>query len=473
MIAPVQSLMNMEMALYGGVGTNANAPSYLNGYKGGNNYCNYINPYSYGYGNSYTNYGAGNAYNQTFGQSIPYGYGVTNPQQTQQAAQESVFQGLSQVERKALEKDYSKSLAHTETIKDALLSGGLGFALMSNPRLIAHPINSFQATFTGANATNKAFAEATQEGKALYNLWNGTGKNAAEVIKNQEILREAWLQHNKAVARCDKWKLGWIRKGYKGADSKAVMEIVTKLEGALKAGNMAKINEYTAQLKHIYGSNPGALAKGVNWIKELFGAKTGATTVEAALKDIKGNTDAFKAVKSGIQSSAEMLPDFKKLATHGGWFGPAIWVGMEYMMDFGKIKTAFGQDNETGMKQLGQTTVKGIGAAAGWTLGEAAGKWAFAKLGAKIGSKIHPLLGTIIGGAIGFVGGSLGMCIAGKGTKALVGQDVADDIEAKKLAQSQEGQVQLLQNTMQRIQAGEKVSPEAQMAVQKLMTQMA
>ena len=41
-----------------------------------------------------------------------------------------------------------------------------------------------------------------------------------------------------------------------------------------------------------------------------------------------------------------MLPDFKKLATHGGWFGPAIWVGMEYMMDFGKIKTAFGQDNE-------------------------------------------------------------------------------------------------------------------------------
>ena len=125
------------------------------------------------------------------------------------------------------------------------------------------------------------------------------------------------------------------------------------------------------------------------------------------------------------------------------------------------------------MKQLGQTTVKGIGAAAGWTLGEAAGKWAFAKLGAKIGSKIHPLLGTIIGGAIGFVGGSLGMCIAGKGTKALVGQDVADDIEAKKLAQSQEGQVQLLQNTMQRIQAGEKVSPEAQMAVQKLMTQMA
>ena len=127
----------------------------------------------------------------------------------------------------------------------------------------------------------------------------------------------------------------------------------------------------------------------------------------------------------------------------------------------------------TGMKQLGQTTVKGIGAAAGWTLGEAAGKWAFAKWGAKIGSKVHPLLGTLIGGAVGFVCGGIGMWLTGKGTRAIIGQDVADDIEAKKLAKSQEGQVQLLQNTMQRIQKGEKVSADAQQAVQKLMAQYA
>ena len=55
----------------------------------------------------------------------------------------------------------------------------------------------------------------------------------------------------------------------------------------------------------------------------------------------------------------------------------------------------------------------------------------------------------------------------------LVGQDVADDIEARKMANSSEGQVQLLQNTMNRIQNGEKVSLDAQMAVQKIMTQYA
>ena len=65
------------------------------------------------------------------------------------------------------------------------------------------------------------------------------------------------------------------------------------------------------------------------------------------------------------------------------------------------------------------------------------------------------------------------LCIA-LGSRILISAGKAgDDIEARKLAQSQEGQVQLLQNTMQRIQSGENVSPEAQMAVQKLIAQYA
>ena len=117
-----------------------------------------------------------------------------------------------------------------------------------------------------------------------------------------------------------------------------------------------------------------------------------------------------------------------------------------------------------------QTAVRGAGNAIGWALGEAAGLWAFTKLGASIGTAVGPGIGTLIGGAVGLIGGGLGMWLAGKATKALVGQDVADDIEAKKLAQSQEGQVQLIQNTMQRMQSGEKVSAQAQQAVQKMMS---
>ena len=155
----------------------------------------------------------------------------------------------------------------------------------------------------------------------------------------------------------------------------------------------------------------------------------------------------------------------------GGIKGGILFFAMEVLMNLGKIKTAFEKDSNTGMKQLGQTAVKGTGNAVGWALGEAASVWAFTKWGAKIGSKIHPILGTLIGGAVGVIGGTVGMCLAGKATKALVGQDVADDIDANKLAQTTEGQEELLKNTIERMQRGEKVSPEAQQAVQKIINQ--
>ena len=66
MVAPISSLANMEMQLYGGFGTNFNAPSYLNGYAGANfNNNAYANPAFYGYN-------AG--YGQAFGQNIPSNY---------------------------------------------------------------------------------------------------------------------------------------------------------------------------------------------------------------------------------------------------------------------------------------------------------------------------------------------------------------------------------------------------------------
>jgi len=457
MVAPIQSLMNMEMALYGGFGSSAYAPSYLNGYCGGNNYSSY-NPSFYGYGN--TN-------NATFGQNIPYGYGVTAPQQqTQQVAQESVFQGLSQVEQKALMNDYKKSLVHSEGFL-ACAGTNAAFAALMNPRLIAHPINTFRATFTAENATNKLFNALKNDPKFI-ELW----KNP----ENSNILREAWLQHNKAVARCE-GKLGAFRRSFQktGIDAagKACSEVhlieseIRALEAALKSGNMEAIAQQTARLQQAYSVNSGFMSRGWNKVKGLF-TDVNKPTVTSALQD---NAAIAKRTADLNATKATGYGDILKRG--GGVKGGLFFMGIEFLLSFGKIKTAFQKDNETGMKQLGQTTVKAAGNAAGWAVGEAAGVWAFTKWGAKIGSKVHPLLGTLIGGAVGLIGGGLGMWLAGKGTNALVGQDVADDIEAKKLAKSQEGQVQLLQNTMQRIQKGEKVSADAQMAVQKLMQQYA
>ena len=485
MISPISSLANMEMALYGGYGTNANAPSYLNGYRGGNSYSNSIYPSFYGYP-----YGYGNTNNATFGQTIPYGYGATNSQQTQN---ESVFQGLSQAETQALMDDYKKSLTPSEGFF-ACAATNAAFGLAMNPRIIAHPWNTAKATFFAENATNKFF-KTLKDNKAFQTAW----KNP----ENSNILREAWLQHNKAVARLE-GKLGAFRRSYATIDNGAAKELIEKeikaLEKALASGNMEKITEQTARLQHAYSTNGGFVTRGWNWCKNGIGkmipeswtfmgssVKESFTkqpaSVKAKLDDVKGiqgrveelaKTSGTLTAEGKLAATATTKTGFMDMLKRGGGVkGGLFFMGIEFLMSLGKIKTAFQKDNETGMKQLGQTTVKAAGNAAGWALGEAAGLWAFTKLGASVGTAFGPGIGTLIGGVVGLVGGGLGMWLAGKATKALVGQDVADDIEAKKLAQSQEGQVQLLQNTMQRMQSGEKVSATAQQAVQKIVAQYA
>ncbi len=465
MVAPISSLANMEMALYGGFGMNANAPSYINGYRGGYNYTNSMSPSFYGYGNSYNNYGGG--YNNTnFGQTIPYGYGNTGTQQTQS---QSVFQGLSSTETQALIDDYKKSLTPSEGFF-ACAATNAAFGVVMNPRIIAHPINTI-STF---GKTNAAFADAKVAGSALNKLWVNP--------ENSNILREAWLQHNKALARCES-KLGAFRRSYKATgDVDAIKEVIKKLETALKKGDMVGITKHTAELQHAYSANGGFVNRGWNKLKGLF-TEVKPMTVADKLADTSGieGRIAELAKTSGTLDDAGKLAAkatsktgfMNMLKRGGGVKGGLFFMGIELLMGLGKIKTAFEKDNETGMKQLGQTAVKGAGNAAGWALGEAAALAAFTKWGASIGTAFGPGIGTLIGGAVGLVGGGLGMWLAGKVTKGLVGQDVADDIEAKKLAQSQEGQVQLLQNTMQRMQSGEKVSAQAQQAVQKIMTQYA
>lgn len=443
MVAPISSLANMEMALYGGLGTNANAPSYLNGYRGGNNYSSYMNPAFYGYGNGYNNI--------TFGQNIPDGYGSTN---SQAAQQDTIFQGLSQVEQKALANDYKKSLVTSEGLLGCAATNAI-FGLAMNPRLVTHPINSYKTVGT----VEKAFADVKKSGSALNKLWVKP--------ENSNILREAYLQMHKAEARCQT-KIGAFRRSYKATgDVDRIQKVVGELKSALKAGDLEAIKKHTATLQHAYSSNGGFIANGWNKVKGLF-VDSKPMTVAEKLKDTKGINERIATLGKTTETG------FKSMLKRGGGVkGGLFFAAIELLMNFGKIKTAFEKDSDTGMKQLGQTTVKAAGSAAGWALGEAAGLWAFTKAGAAIGTALGPGVGTVVGGIVGLVGGGLGMWLAGKATNAIVGQDVADDLEAKKLASTNEGQVQLLQNTMQRIQSGENVSPEAQQAVQKLVAQYA
>ena len=146
---------------------------------------------------------------------------------------------------------------------------------------------------------------------------------------------------------------------------------------------------------------------------------------------------------------------------------------MNKKLKFLKENEQKGISSNNGAKQLSQSVVKALGNAAGWTIGEAAGCAAFAKWGASIGTMFGPGVGTLIGGIVGLVGGGVGMALFDKITKVVVGRDVADDIEAEKLATTQEGQAQLLQYTVQQAQAGKNVPIDVQQATQKLIAQYA
>lgn len=476
MIAPMNSLMNMEMALYGGLNTNASAPSYLNGYVGESsifNEQNLYNPNFYGY-------------NQNFGQVLPTGYAnqvqnqqngvnnqnqqnplMTQPVQTQQVLP---FQGLTENDRKAIVDYYAKNLEPSESLLNAATTGAIGTVVMTNPRIIAHPINYLKTTFSPKSQVNAMFKDAKKAGTALNAAWK----------ENSMIMEEAFSQMHRAEARFNS-KAGLFRKSYSKQD---FAQLKTIMETALTPGadgkiNINKVAEATEKLRHAY-SNNGWLFDPIGNFKERFGKfankfgiKKGTKTVASQLNDvdidkiIKSNTDKLLELNRGKATTFKNA--FQKA---GGKMGLAFGA-LEFLMSYDKIQTAFEKDKKTGWKQVGQSAVKSAANAGGWMLGETAAIWAGAKLGATIGTAFGPGVGTAIGAVIGFIGGSIGMCLAGKAAKALVGEDVANKINADKLAQSSDGQLEILQNVLETAQKDENLDAKTAIALNKTLNMYA
>lgn len=460
MVAPIQSLMNMEMALYGGMGTDCNVPSFYNNYMGNSQW---NSPMA-----SYPNYFMPNYGNVSFGQQIPYGY-ANGTQQNVPAAQ-----GLNQSQINALGDFYAQNMDPSQSLFNAVIVGGVSAALMQNPRVLVHPINTVKAF----GDVKGMFADVTKEGTKLHELW----KN------NNVVMEEAYSQMHRAAARADKngWKAGLFRKKYTADEYKILKET---MEEALKKGNIDDIAKATETLRHAYVTNGHIAApvkkgwskvsgflKKVPVIGGFFNDKAPLLTV----KDALAQTDVISANKKTLMSYNKMSLKgaFKKT---GGWFGLAFGA-LELLSAIPKIMQAKEQDKENAKngkntklarKQAGQSTVKALANTAGWAVGETLGVWGASKLGATLGTAVAPGLGTVIGAVAGFIGGSLGMWAFGGLAKKCMGKDVADKEAGKKLAQSQEGQVELLQMVYEKSQKGEKIDPNAMAAAQQIMTMYA
>ena len=429
-IAPVQSLLNMETMLYGAPGMNMSVPNYLNGYTGVpyNAYDSLANAYGYLNPDMYYN----SAYD--------YNSAALNNTQTEQ----TINSIQNSKDMKTLAEYYEKSLSPSESLGSAIIGMGVVGALMNHPRYLAHPINSFK----GTKDVREMFKGVRTEGSNLNKLWKA----------NNEVMREAYFQMHKASSR-QYGKLGLFRKKYTADEYKQLKELMEK---ALKSGNIDEVAKASQTLKHAYVNNGGFF--------KLWNAIRGKEmpTVASRITDTAAITKNTQAL---LKNSGKI--SYAKALKKGGIAGPILFLGIELLCGIEKIKTAYSKDKETGNKQLGQTLVKGAGNAIGWAAGEAAGIWATAAIGAKIGTAFGPGVGTLIGGLAGMVGGAIGMWLTGKATKALVGEDVANKVEAENLTKTPEGQLQLLQLTAQTAQSDKNLDPKVQTALQNIVTQLA
>ena len=456
MVSPIQSLANMEMALYGGYGLSSNAPSYLNGYACNSNYLNQAYYPSFYGANNYSN---PYDYSTSFGQNIPQGYAQQAQAQTQHADQTTIFQGLKTNEANALVKTYAKGLEYNPKLFSAVASGAGFGALMMNPRILAHPINYLTTTFDSGSVVHNLFKDTKKAGSALNIAWK----------ENNVIMEELYAQVHRAESRL-KSKMGAFRKSYSKSEFDQLMKLA---EDALKPDASGKIDikkaaKVAEQLREVNSMNNGWLAHPIDNFNKK--AQTAASKLTEVLDDTSkvGKSVCDKANSLFNFRNSQMT--FKKaFERSGGKLGLAFGA-ITLLMNVGKIKSAFEKDKKTGWKQLGQSTTKAVAETAGWALGETAAIWAGAKWGATIGTAFGPGVGTAIGAVIGMIGGSIGMWAFGKVAKALVGDDVANDIDAQKLAQTNEGQTQIVKDVLQRAEKGEKMDAMTQQAIRRLGT---
>lgn len=439
MVSSINSLMNMEMQLYGGLGSNSAAPSYFNGYRAQSNNAIY-SPSFYGYGNNGT----------IFGQNIPQQYKTETSNSSVPAG--TPFKGLTDEQVNALTDYYAKNLDPSESFASAAIMGTAFGTIMANPRTLVHPWNSL----TSFGDVKEMFKGVKENGSAMNKLWK----------ENNVVMEEAYSQMQRAKAR-SKWKIGAFRKRYTKDEYNQLKKI---MQEALDSKDINKIAESTESLRHAYSSNgfiPGLFDK-------ICGKKS--STVASRLADTATITNNAKTLMG--YNKMTLGNAFKKA---GGKVGLVFGL-LEIAMNISKIQAGYAKDEENaklgiksnnGGKQLAQTSVKAVCNTVGWAAGETLAIWGFAKAGAAIGTALGPGIGTIAGAAIGFLGGSIGMWLGGKLGKGLMGNDVSNKIEAEKLAQSSEGQVQLLQHALEQAQSGAKMDLRTQQALQSAITQLA
>ena len=438
----INNIANMERQLYGyNAGRYMNCPSMYNNYLGSYNMMNYYNPSFRGYGNYgqdiFTQYNDATRVNNQIKAAQESTQGGTqvdwnNPKVTNNPP----FQGVTQEDMDKLADYYAKNNALEEGFVGAA-TGGLSWMAFEHLQSVLHPKNAWK----GAKEAKEIF-------KVLPKEW--AGKNAA-------LLQEAQIAVQQAVRDTGSkgWWSKWLRKPI---DRAAINPLLEEMKSAVRRKNVDAIAKATERLQAARGMDgriAGIFSKG----------KTVAQRLKDKSEKITKGTENLIKMNEGV-----ITKNFGSLAKS---FLKKDFVGFmlfETAFNIGKIMTAFQKDTETGITQTAQSLGKSAIGTAGWCLGRAGGALLGAKIGASLGIAGGPL-GAGVGALVGFTVGSIGMWAGHKLGNFLLGHDVADKVEAQNLAQTQEGQTQLLQFAMEKAQEG-KTDSKTNQIVYKALNQL-
>ncbi len=338
--------------------------------------------------------------------------------------QQNSSQELSEEDKNALIEFYANNNVLEEGIAGAA-TGGLSWMAFEHAQSLVHPINAKE----GFKAAESIFKNVPKE----------------FMKENSVLMQNAYIAAQQATRDTQgkvKYLSGWLRRpiGYHHpGDEKEIQKLVRELGNAIKYKNTDLIAEYTAKLQAARGMD----GKLIFWGKNRSIAERLADKAKVGKS---GRLSELAKTKEALLSTANgNIGNLLKNTFKKDFLGFML---MESIASSGKIVTAFKKDSSTGMKQLGQSAGKAALGTTGWCLGRAAGTW----LGAKIGTLFCPGVGTAIGALIGFTVGSIGMSAGHLLGNWLLGTDVANKVEGEMLAQSKEGQQQLIEFALQKQQ---------------------
>ncbi len=438
----INNLANMEFMLYGGrSGMNMNCPSMYNGYMGvnnigvNNNLTNYYNPMFRGYGNyNYNDYNKDIFTQYNDAARVNNQYKIAGEGDSKVDWNNPQFKGgLTQEDMDKLADYYAKNNALEEGFIGAA-TGGLSWMAFEHLQSVLHPKNAWK----GIKEAKEVFKNVPKDFAA---------KNAALIQDAQIAVQQAWRDTGKKGF----WSK-WIRRPL---DEKAIKPLIDEMKSALASGDVNKIATATERLQAARGMD-GRIAG------TLTGRKTVAERLASKSESIKKGAERLVNMNNSIISNkfgSLVMSSLKK-----DFVG---FMAFETLFNIGKIMTAWDKDAETGIKQTGQSLGKSALGTAGWCVGRAGGALLGAKVGASLGIAGGPL-GAGVGALIGFTVGSIGMWAGHKLGNLIFGHDVANKVEAKNLAKTPEGQVQLIQFAAEKAQEG-KTDPRTNQIVYKAL----